>query len=115
MVMQLVLLDERTDSRIDRCAALLDEKIPGWQDYVNFDRLDMGSSRWSIEGQIGRHKFGIPDPYKASHHVLSLLGLSEENDVAHALQTDEYELYSELTYAWKCRYANRKETNAHAA
>lgn len=94
------------EARIDLGIHLLDEKIPEWRDYVSAEKLDMGSPRWDVPGQIGRHRFGIVERWKAMNHTLTVLGLDTDPEAtAHGFMESDYEMAEELTAAWQERLA----------
>lgn len=44
-------MTEPLRTRIERGAKLLDERVPGWRERIDLDRLDMGNSLHCILGQ----------------------------------------------------------------
>jgi hypothetical protein len=74
------MTDTTTPERVARGVALLDEKLPGWVDRIDLDRLDLGSPCRCILGQTWD---GIPDPestpFAAHANELDLYG-EDEND-----------------------------------
>ena len=82
--------------RVERGAALLDEKQPGWLDMIDLARLDIGSSCNCVGGQIGRalHLGTFVD-------VMGDLGLRASEEAEYGFEHDAEADYDELTAAWR--------------
>jgi hypothetical protein len=90
-------------ARVARGAALLDEKLPGWADRIDLDRLDLASPCRCVLGQLwldkplGDHE----DPFDAAMGDLDL-GFSEPSRFGfdrygHSNDTE----YMRLDAAWR--------------
>lgn len=69
---------------VQRGAALLDEKLPGWADQIDLDMLKMDDACHCVLGQIGGNRYnldrlswetGIPDDRVHYLHVVRALGI----------------------------------------
>lgn len=82
--------------RVERGAALLDEKRPGWLDVIDVARLDIGSSCNCVGGQVGRalHLGTFVD-------VMGDLGLLVTEEAAYGFEHDTEAGYEDLTTAWR--------------
>ncbi len=90
------------------CAGILylNNRLPGWKEYVSLNRLDMADENYCILGQVS---YGIPSffplhPYVETRDFLGLAGV----DAIHygfAVSCDENAeplySYDELTEVWK--------------
>ena len=106
--------------RVARGAALLDEKLPGWADRIDLDRLDLGSPCRCILGQTwDEGRYDDDDPYFM--HVRSLFGTYDQqrdaglgfniNFGAKLLREMDAE-YAELTAEWRRVIEARREAAA---
>jgi hypothetical protein len=85
--------------RIQRGAALLDEKAPGWRQRVDLDRLEMSECTTCVLGQLdGRGE-------RPWWPIVERFGLDfwVEEDVKHgfAIDADTVDDYSALTAEWR--------------
>jgi len=77
--------------RVERGAALLDEKRPGWWRLIDLGRLDIDSDRNCVIRQLGSY-------------VGTVRGLGlyySAADVAHGFQGDDDDETAALTVAWR--------------
>jgi hypothetical protein len=103
--------------RVERGAALLDERRPGWLDLIDLDRLDLTSGCDCVAGQAGG---GEPGGYT---ETLAILGLSAGDDeIEHGFDAEadvdlpvgEFSAaisreYAALTEAWRDLITRRRE------
>lgn len=80
--------------RVQRGAALLDEKLPGWRSKIDVDTLDIANPYNCIAGQLG-------GPYQDGYVTLRRLGLTYWHEGKEYGFEDRAENYSALTEAWK--------------
>jgi hypothetical protein len=91
--------------RIARGAALLDEKLPGWVDQIDLDRLDLGSPCRCILGQTWDG--GTIPGYSRFETHANALGLGDDEEIEHGFNAsggDYFEdapEYRALTAEWK--------------
>jgi hypothetical protein len=94
--------------RVERGAALLDEKRPGWWQGIDLDRLDIGSPCNCVAGQLGTGE----DPYSLTVSALGIWGADEECEhgfeAPFAMITSDRE-YGPLTEAWRDLITRRRE------
>lgn len=84
--------------RVQRGAAWLDEKIPGWEQQIDLDLLDVGSVENCILGQLGHGRVGSMAEEclcRACGHLGARLGFEAEGD-----HSQRYAEYGRLTIAW---------------
>jgi hypothetical protein len=89
--------------RVERGAALLDEKRPGWWQGIDLDRLDISSCSDCIAGQIG-----------GGNYLIGAEGAglwTWEEDVAHGFGAEaaSFAEYGALTAAWRDLIVRRRE------
>ena len=86
--------------RVERGAALLDEKRPGWLDLIDLDRLSIASACRCVLGQIGGYLT-----------ELTSLGIREGpcGDVSHGFDGQTLSEMSALTKAWRDLITRRRE------
>jgi hypothetical protein len=91
--------------QVQRGAALLDEKIPGWEDEIDLTRLTISDPRWCIGGQLGTRRKKLV-PYS---DTMEMLGLSRpvHADYGFCLGGCDYD-YGDLTQAWREMIAGRR-------
>ena len=77
--------------RVERGAALLDEKMPGWWQRVDLGRLDIESGCNCVIGQLGS--------YPETSEGFGLL--SSLDDFTHGFDGGEPDDYRALTKAWR--------------
>ena len=84
------------EAEVARGIALLDQKIPGWRQHVDVDRLDMemAERRENACGCILAQLYG---EYIAG---LEAIGLDDEEDSPYGFDADAAD-YPALTAAWK--------------
>jgi hypothetical protein len=96
--------------RVERGAALLDERRPGWWQLIDLDALDIRSTCNCVAGQLGALG-GDEDPYLKTMRDLGIhLGEPERGYGFDAYQVfrggGEYEA---LTEAWRGLILHRRE------
>jgi hypothetical protein len=86
--------------RVERGAALLDAKRPGWWRDIGLGRLDIKSSCDCIAGQLGDYA-----------RTVEALGLYEyDAEAAHGFEAEEsQDEYPALTEAWRDLILGRRE------
>lgn len=83
---------DTVNERVERGAALLDEKRPGWPEAVDLGRLNIRSTCDCIAGQLGG--------FRETTQSLGLYGVTE--DVMHGFEADDDDAeYAALTDAWR--------------
>jgi hypothetical protein len=93
------------DSNIERGMALLDEKVPGWDQRIDLRSLDVGSRMQCVVGQL----FGVRD-----NDLLYLgyqaLGVKRPRQYGFSLDWDlgYRATYGGLTTAWKRKIRERR-------
>lgn len=81
---------------VERGAALLDEKVPGWEAKIDLDTLDLYVPCKCVLGQL----FGRGDSaYTHGLHMLNLFGFKEE--IAHGFEARSTGTYTSLTTRWR--------------
>ncbi|MEK7583502.1 MAG: hypothetical protein AAB483_03845 [Patescibacteria group bacterium] len=91
---------DEIDERVQRGAALLDKRVPGWVMRINLETLDIGESQFCVLGQLfksysnGFQALGIPGG-AGIHGFNSIGGKSAE--------------YALLNPAWKCLIKRRRQ------
>ncbi len=79
------------EERIRRGKALLDSRRPGWWQHIDLGRLDIGSERCCVIGQLGSYL-----------ETAASLGLhSSFHDYAHGFEADDDDESAALTGAWR--------------
>lgn len=94
---------------VGRGAAVLDDKIPGWESKINTDELYLGSCEACVLGQLfgdyatGTTEFGfeVDDDGGVSHAAV-------EWATEHGFETDGWG-YEPLTVAWRELISERKQ------
>jgi hypothetical protein len=94
------------EARVARGAALLDEKLPGWVERIDLDKLKLSSGCNCVLGQTWD---GSTDTgYSAFGAHADALALGGDDDIEHGFNagsgnwfTDADE-YTALTAEWKC-------------
>jgi hypothetical protein len=89
--------------RVERGAALLDEKRPGWWREIDLDALDIRSGCDCIAGQLGGY----------SETILELLPDEEgdeEGEIAHGFDAEASPEFAPLTEAWRDLIQQRRES-----
>lgn len=92
--------------RVDRGAALLDEKRPGWWRHIDLDRLDIASACDCVVGQLGDGfylGFVVDELDLHGTDDEALYGLTRESP---GLGGKEYGI---LTAAWRDLICKRRE------
>jgi hypothetical protein len=89
--------------RVERGAALLDEKRPGWWQFIDLDRLDIEDGCDCVAGQLD----GTANYMRALRRI-GLSG-SEADAVSHGFESGDDEEYAGLTEAWRTLIARRRE------
>ena len=84
--------------RVERGAALLDERIPGWWKHIDLSRLDVASGCDCVAGQL-------PGGYVKVADDLFGPGVTYDSEADHGFEaegfgTDTAE-FAELTVAWR--------------
>ncbi len=88
--------------QIQRGVSFLNEKCPGWLQYVDLDKLDMMYGMSCVLGQVGvgigvgTYTFGACPHFKLSAQQCIDLGFTVDEEEDH-----EYEDFRELTRSWK--------------
>ena len=97
--------------RIERGMTLLDAKAPGWIDKIDLDRLDQGSGRTCVVGQVYRSLGRRYGAYWDGLEALGLVATVVDDEVAaHGFETrDERESYDALTRAWRAAIKRRRD------
>jgi hypothetical protein len=90
------MIDTITE-RVQRGAALLDEKVPGWDDEIDLTRLNINDGSRCIGGQLGRRR-GKAHFYAGMMEALGLVTPSSRADHGFC---DDGRGYSLLTLAWR--------------
>ena len=81
------------DEQVARGAAVLDERVPGWESLVDLDALDLRCVHRCVLGQVGARRFGFRrDPYAETVAALQL----ELQTVRHG-----FNLAVPLPWAWQ--------------
>ena len=82
-----------SDERIEAGIALLDEKVPGWEQHIDIQRLNMGDCKRCILGQLyGDYNIGIKKLE---------IGLMQDSELGFEVDSYEDESYDDLTEMWK--------------
>lgn len=82
---------------VERGAALLDEKRPGWRARVDLASLDLGSCSRCVLGQLlgdyeDRVEIGLDDEGLAAHHGF-VLGIDDNALTGYKALTEEWREY----------------------
>lgn len=100
--------------RIARGAALLDEKVPGWPDKVDLDKLDLGSCSKCMVGQLTGTDYEKSGGKTYSDGIAELgLEWGTEDDTNHGFdrgynEDGSYYSYPDLTAAWRAYILERR-------
>lgn len=96
-------------ARVQRGAALLDEKWPTWAQDIDLEKLDIQSGRNCVTAQFAQRELGGTYWFDALDH----LGLTEGDDgsyISHGFNAESYreerpydqdEAYTELNTLWR--------------
>ena len=96
--------------RVERGAALLDEKRPGWVDVIDLDDLNLGDGCTCIGGQFCGKKTGTEEDYLI---FITEIGLDFAGEIAHGFDGPRLEgEYAALTAAWRDLIIRRRESAA---
>jgi hypothetical protein len=76
--------------RAERGAALLDERMPGWWQHIDLDRLDIDSPCDCVAGQIGGYT-----------EILQALGLDDGAEYDYGFDGGSFASTRALTPAWR--------------
>ena len=97
--------------RVERGAALLDEKRPGWVDVIDLDDLNLGDGCTCIGGQLCGSKTGTEEDYVI---FVRDLGLDRAGEAACGFDDpgDDDDDYAALTAAWRDLIIRRRESAA---
>ena len=87
----------KTRKNIARGVALLDEKLPGWEERVNLNRLDLSSTCDCVCGQIVTKKDRWWSRYR---HGLAVLGIEEHHAGRYGFVATGNTKYASLTDEW---------------
>jgi hypothetical protein len=101
--------------RVARGAALLDEKLPGWADHIELDRLRLTSSCNCVLGQAFREDVVHANSYRAGLINLFDSDYAYDEAVAHGFDLGDWEAESgaawlALTAEWKRVILSRRES-----
>lgn len=97
------------ETEVEAGIAFLNEKVPGWEDRINWETLDMGNHAECIGGQLGDDYFrwatemGIYSEYRARGLGLNIApvwepGMSGEDERRKAIAR-----YADLADTWKAK------------
>jgi hypothetical protein len=93
--------------RVQRGAALLDEKRPGWWQQIDLDDLNLRDGCTCIGGQLCARKTGTEEDYLI---FMDELGLSRADEVRHGFdRAGDDSDYDALTAAWRDLITKRRE------
>jgi len=81
---------------VERGAALLDERLPGWEDRIDLDKLDLSSTCNCVVGQLYR-----PTPRSHLGYTEGLYTLEIKNPSRFGFERWPTSRYSRLTEAWR--------------
>jgi len=95
----------KTIPRIERGAALLDDKVPGWQDKIDLATLDMSNCANCVVGQVyGDYDLGLAELDGEAQRQPSRYGFA-------ALPT---EMFDTLTDKWRAFLERRRNARRAA-
>jgi hypothetical protein len=95
-------MSDSIEAQVARGAALLDEKLPGWDQRIDLDNLDLGNKCNCVLGQefddddaVGPLEFG----YDAG--LRELFAGDDDKAVDHGFLAADYEPHDQLTAEWR--------------
>lgn len=100
------------DERIARGMQLLDERLPGWEQKIDLETLDIANSRCCVVSQSFDDGRAYGRAYgKYTHGLLQLFpdGPAMDIDFGFFTQSNEAHLLPALTAAWKRAITARRE------
>lgn len=96
--------DNSIASRVTRGVALLDEKLPGWDAYINTDILDMASFQDDVLNQLWKRVVTTPQVHVVDEVATELAKDGGDHSPAmrhHGFSSDRGINYVALTAEWK--------------
>lgn len=103
-------MDDTIEARVTRGAQLLDERLPGWVDRIDLDRLNLASSCNCILGQkFGDYLDGIDALFNCQNTDAINHGFDAFEDEGADAEAAEYEA---LTAEWRRVILARREQAA---
>jgi hypothetical protein len=108
------------EARVQRGIALLDEKMPGWEDRIDVSALNISSAMHCVTAQLsdvhsyvkGMEMLGLQDSWE-SDGSYTQHGFSAENSFADGLPEgyDQAEAFQILTEIWMREIAARQDAS----
>lgn len=92
-------------ANVERGAAFLDERVPGWEEKLNLRTLNVSSTRGCVLGQLHRKNRG---DYAAYARGLETLGLSDREAARLGFDIWGMQTFYRLTSGWKAMVLKRR-------
>ena len=104
------------EERVAKGAALLDEKVPGWEEKIDLDHLLMGTCQHCILGQAMGY-YGSRQLHALGFAPMDKDKSDEYMDVSYGFDkpSGAHEYYTDLEAAWTTLILNRRKERALSA